>query len=156
MRRPLLLFLSFMALVVGALASCEDAQTYVYSAQKYDPMGNCVNDYTSVEIVNGSGASSKCKPICLTVGSDLYVSTMCPPLPAIATEAQADAGNCIAAVAAQASGRTCDIPVDAGEEEAGNDGGAEAAADASDEGGERDAGEDAPMDSGIKDASDAG
>lgn len=113
-----------LAVAAGALTSvvsCEDAQSYVYSAQKYDPAAMCLATYKPVEVVNGSGASSTCPPACLTVGADLYVSTMCPPLPAIATAVEADASDCIAALAAVKAHASCDTPAEAGGEEAGED-----------------------------------
>jgi len=117
--------------VLGAVAfaaSCISADSYVYTAQKYDPTNDCVNAYKSIEVVKGSGASAVCAPTCLMVGDDLYVSTLCPPIPDIATPVDSDAGPCIAAVNAQASGGTCDNPVvpeggtdEGGADEAGSD-----------------------------------
>lgn len=114
-----------LALVTAALAAaaagvgvaCEDAQSYVYTAQKYDPTAGCLAAYTPVELVNGSGASSTCPATCLTVGDDLFVSTMCPPLPAIATAVPDDAGTCIPALAAAKRGGTCDEPAEGGADE---------------------------------------
>lgn len=130
----------------GGLTSCIATESYVYSAQKYDPTNDCVNAYAAVEVVKGSGASAKCPAVCLMVGADLYVSTLCPPLPDIATAVDSDAGTCIAALAAAASGGTCDMPVAS---EGGTDGG--------DEGGDQDAGTDAEAtDAAGVDAADAG
>jgi hypothetical protein len=125
LRRRRLPFVSLVAVAVAAaaaaLGACEDASSYVYTAQKYDPAGDCRGAYAPVEVVNGPGASATCQAICMTVGADLYVSTMCPPLPAVATEVAADAAACVAALAAEA----CDDPgeggVGAGEEAGGED-----------------------------------
>jgi hypothetical protein len=130
-------------LTTGGLASCISTDSYVYTAQKYDPTNDCVNAYAPVEVVNGSGASAKCAPVCLMVGTDVFVSTLCPPLPDIATAVDADAGACLAALAAAASGATCDMPVVT--EGGTDDGGAE--------GGDQDA--EAP-DAADGDAADAG
>ena len=126
----------------ATLTSCISTDSYLYTAQKYDPDNDCVNAYSAVEVVKGSGASAVCPRTCLMVGDDLYVSTLCPPLPAIASAVDSDAGTCIAALAAAATGGTCDAP-------APTEGGAdEAGAEAGDE--------DADMDaSGEPDAADA-
>lgn len=110
------------------LASCLRAESYVYFAQKYDPTNDCLEKYSPVEVVNGSGAGSTCPTTCMTVGADLLVSTVCPPLPAIATEVPADAGDCIAALKAQRRGGTCDAPPDGGAGDANADAGADSAA----------------------------
>jgi hypothetical protein len=139
------------------LASCLSADSYVYSAQLYDPTADCVHVSKAVEVVNGSGASANCPAVCLTVGEDLYVSTLCPPLPTIASAVDRDAGPCIAALAALASGGTCETPIVA---EGGAD--ADAADDAGDEDADTDAeapdaeGVDAADAATIKDAADAG
>ena len=138
--------------VLGAVAfaaSCISTDSYVYTAQKYDPTNDCVNGYKPVEIVKGSGASAVCAPTCLMVGDDLYVSTLCPPIPDIASAVDSDAGPCIAAVKAQASGGTCDNPVvnEAGTDEAGTDEGG------ADEAGTDEAGSD--MDANDVDAAEA-
>jgi hypothetical protein len=137
----------------ASVASCITTDSYLYTAQKYDPTNDCVTAYKAVEVVTGSGASARCAPACLMVGDDLYVSTLCPPLPAIATAVGADAGTCIAALAAAATGGTCDAP--AATEGGTDDGGAEAEA-----GGDTDAGDadgvDAAEAGGSKDAGDAG
>jgi hypothetical protein len=102
------------ALAAAAMASCIATDSYVYSAQKYDPTADCVTASKGIEVVQGSGASARCPPKCLMVGGDLYVSTLCPPLPTIATAVEDDAGTCIAALAAAAKGGTCDSPADGG------------------------------------------
>ena len=90
----------------------------MYLAQKYDPANDCLESYKPIEVVSGSGAGSSCPATCMTVGADLLVSTVCPPLPTIATEVPADAGDCIAALAAVKKGGTCDAPPDGGEVDA--------------------------------------
>jgi hypothetical protein len=139
-------------LTTSGLASCISTDSYVYTAQKYDPTNDCVNAYSAVEVVNGSGASAKCPPVCLMVGADVYVSTLCPPLPDIATAVDNDAGPCIAALAAAASGGTCDTPVESegGDEDGGAEGG-DQDAEADDA-----AGGDAAEAGAIDDAGDAG
>jgi len=140
-------------LQAGGLASCLTTESYVYTARQYDPAADCLNAYAAVEVVSGSGARSTCRAACLTVGPDLYVSTMCPPLPVIATAVAADAGDCIAALAALKRGGTCDEPGDGG---ADADGGAldgEAPDGEAPDAGDMDAADDATP---INDAGDAG
>ncbi len=141
------------ALLGGGVTSCLTTQSYVYSAQKYDPAGDCLESYAAVEVVNGTGTSSACPAACLTVGADLFVSTMCPPLPVIATAVPADAGDCIAALAAAKRGGTCEEPAEA---DASKDANTDASGDM-DSGAVPDAEVDA-ADSAlpIQDASDAG
>lgn len=113
---------SIGALLVGGLTAgifaCETTESYVYSAQKYDPTADCLAPYAPVEIVNGEGASANCPNVCLALGDDLYVSSMCTPLPIGATPVAADAGPCIAALAAAArDAGTCeDLGASTGEE----------------------------------------
>ncbi|MDB4936565.1 MAG: hypothetical protein JWP87_3537 [Labilithrix sp.] len=116
-------------------ASCLRIESYVYTAQKYDPTADCVHAYAPIERVSGSGASSLCPATCFTVGDDLYVSTMCPPLPTIASEVEANDSACIAAIAAAAGRGTCEAPGEAGAGEP--DGGGDAGE--GEEAGEKDA-----------------
>ena len=110
-------------LLGGSVASCLSTESYVYYAQKYDPAGDCLESSRAVEVVNGSGVSSTCPAMCLTVGTDTLVSTVCPPMPTIATTLEPDAGDCIAALAAAKRGGTCDAPADAGAAEGDADSG---------------------------------
>jgi len=140
-------------LLGGSVASCLSTQSYVYVAQKYDPTGDCLESYAAVEVVNGSGASSTCPAACLTVGADLLVSNMCPPLPTIATEVPSDAGDCIAALAAAKRGGTCDSPADADAPDADTDADMDAEPDMDAAEPDMDAADGNP---GPKDAGDAG
>ena len=141
--------------VLLAAAACLAAESYVYSAQKYDPTADCVAGSKAIEVVKGSGASATCKATCLMVGEDLYVSTLCPPLPTIATAVDDDAGTCIAALAAAARGGTCDAPLPT---EGGADDGGDATVgkDGADDAGDDADTVDAAEAGAVKDASDAG
>lgn len=153
--------LALAALVGGAAAAaisvaCGDPDVYVYSAQKFDRAGLCVEPYAPLELVSGPGAGGACPAICLTVGVDLYVSTMCPPLPAIATAVPADSADCIAALEAAQRGALCG---DSARAEGGreDDGGLEARVDAADDAEPIEAAADAADGSPpIADAGDAG
>lgn len=146
--RPLLARALFLVAAGSALAvACVEVDSYVYSAHKYDSANACVGDYHSIEVIDGTGAKSTCPKACLEVNCALYVSTVCPPLPAIATPVASASPDCKAALAAPA----CSEPSDGGEGEGG---------DAADEdSGEADADPDSStqQDTGpIVDASDAG
>lgn len=101
----------------ATIAACEGAESYIFTARRYDAAGACLEPYAAVEVVDGPGAAATCPETCLTVGTDVFVTTMCPPIPAIATELQADAAACVAARAV--SGSTCGAEADSADPDAG-------------------------------------
>ena len=120
MRRALLVGL----LVLGALvAACVGEEHYVYSARRYDAGAECLDPYAPVETVPGEGAGSQCPASCLTTGGEVYVTSMCPPLPGIASAVPAGTKECQAALAALKGGRTCGAASAEAGDEAGDDGG---------------------------------
>jgi hypothetical protein len=123
---------SMLAVCVVALApmvACE-VPFYVYSARPWNAADACVEPYVPVDRVDGEGAGSSCPAVCLSVGRQLYVSTVCPPLPPSATEVAATDPSCRAALDALNRNRVC-----GGAEEGGVDGAA-AGEDASDASGD--------------------
>jgi hypothetical protein len=149
--RPRLLALLLSISAAGAVASvaaCEDIPFYVYSAQKWNVDGACLEAYVPVDVVQGSGADSSCPAACLMIGKDLYVSTVCPPLPANATAVAATDPACKAALEAARRGDACDAADAAGE--GGGEGGGGDDAEAGGEDAAADAPEDAPED--VRDA----
>lgn len=90
-----------------AAAACTGTESYVYTAQRFDPSQGCLEDYESIELVAGSGASATCPAACLSFQEELYVSTVCPPLPAGAEAADASDPTCAAALAAANQEATC-------------------------------------------------
>jgi hypothetical protein len=144
MRTRLALLVVAVLLLVAAAASCEDQRSYVYSAQKFEADKGCLDTYTTVEVVQGAGANATCAPTCMSVGDSVFVSTMCPPLPAVATALPTDASPCLEALDAEVQEASC---ANAG---SGDDGGGEAGDDGGDDGGGDDGGgdasEDAPAD----------
>lgn len=141
MRRALFGVMLGIALI-GAFASCDDDDRYVYTARRFDEANACLGAYTPVERVVGEGADVKCAPTCLTFRDAFYVSPVCPPLPVDALEVSADDPRCQAALEAFRTETLCDAPADEDggeEEEAGSeeeDGAADAGAveDAAEEG----------------------
>jgi hypothetical protein len=99
-----LLAIGFVVLAAGV--ACEKADAYVYSARRYDSARVCLEPYHPVEVVEGPGAAATCPETCIGVGDDVFLTTMCPPLPTIATELPADNEACVAA--RNASRTTCD------------------------------------------------
>lgn len=106
---------------LAAAAACESADSYVYTAQRFDAAAACLEPYRAVEVVEGPGVAATCPASCLTVGVEVFVTTMCPPLPTIATELALDDEACVAARGAL--GTTC------GKEPADTDADAESADD---------------------------
>jgi len=151
MRRVLLP--SLLLLLGPPFAACIGEDRYVYSARHYEPGADCVEPYAPVETVPGEGAGSQCPASCLSTGGKLYVTAMCPPLPAIATAVTERSAECQVALAALEAGRTCGAapPVEGG---ADADAGAE---DADADAAAGDAGRSDAAEAGaVRDAAEAG
>ena len=124
---------------VLVVASCDEPNVHILTAQLYEPAGACVGPSNGVDVVNGASTGDACDPSCLTITSgsttSVYVTTQCPPFPGDYSvegeDASTEAGDpCPGAFAALAayddSGVTCPPEEgDGGEEggEAGDDGG---------------------------------
>ena len=107
---------------VAAFVACDEDPRYVYTARHFDSTAGCLEDYEPVETVPGDGVSATCPESCLTVGKEVYVSTMCPPVPAIATALDSDAADCLAALDASYLEASCSGgEADGGEDEAGGE-----------------------------------
>jgi hypothetical protein len=100
-----------ISVTLGALAACEDADVVVYTAQRFNPEAGCLEPYKPIEVVSGPGGEL-CSPLCLLVGADLYVSMVCPPVPANARLVPRSSPECRAALAVDAS---CAAEADAGD-----------------------------------------
>ena len=150
MRRALLVGL--LVLVAACVAACVGEEEYVYSARRYDARAECFDPYAPVETVPGEGAGSQCPASCLTTGGEVYVTSMCPPLPGIASAVPAGTKECQAALAALKGGRTCGAASAEAGDEAGDDGGDASEGDAS----EGDAADAATDSADVRDAADAG
>lgn len=115
--------------IVG-FSACNDTDVHLYSAQKYDPSGKCVQAPVVIDIINGGSTGNDCAPECLVATTDscgdkaTFVSTQCGPYPeGVVTEGQGDEGDasnlCGPAFNAFADGALCPTP-DAGDAEAGD------------------------------------
>lgn len=111
MRRALLLFAG-----VVVAAACTEAQSYVYSARRFDPARNCLDRYVSIDLVDGEGAGSQCVPRCFRFNKEVYTSRVCPPLPDSVEELEQESPECVAANNLDIYDASCSTP-DAGEED---------------------------------------
>lgn len=108
--KPLL----FCALTLGGLCACDESGPRVYTARLYRPDLGCLEAYAPLGLVEGQALSSLCEPVCLVLGEELYVSTVCSPYPSEVSVEEPDAERCAAALTAVASELACDAPGDGG------------------------------------------
>jgi hypothetical protein len=95
------------------LTACDDPGSYIFSGEQYDPVLNCMEPVTSIDVIAGSQPGS-CAPVCILSlpqdgGQIAYVSTLCGPYPDYPFET--DAGSdplCIAAMAAFNADALCE------------------------------------------------
>jgi hypothetical protein len=93
--------------LTAATTSCQDSAPSVYTARAYEPDAKCLDDYTSVGLVDVGSLSAACDPACLEIAGTLYVSTVCPPLPDEATPVSPSDAPCVDALALFKAGTTC-------------------------------------------------
>jgi hypothetical protein len=106
----------FCTLLLGSLgAACNESEPRVYTAQFFRPDPGCLESYAPLGLVQGESLSALCEPVCLALGEDLYVSTVCPPYPAEVSLELPSSEGCGAALEAVASELACDA-ADAGVE----------------------------------------
>jgi hypothetical protein len=99
----------FCALLLGSVGGgCNESGPRVYTAQLYRSELACLEGYAPLGLVEGESLSSLCEPVCLALGDDRYVSTVCPPYPAEVSVELSDSAGCAAALEAVASDSTCD------------------------------------------------
>jgi hypothetical protein len=96
-------------LLLGSLGGgCNESGPRVYTAQLYRPELACLEGYAPLGLVEGESLGALCEPVCLALGEDRYVSTVCPPYPAEVSVELPDSDDCGAALEAVASDSTCD------------------------------------------------
>jgi len=143
---------------ICVVAACEEQDHYVYTARTYDPNAGCLEPYRAVEVVQGSEVSATCDPICMTVDGKVLVSSICPPLPAVAQELATDSPECLAARDASRLEASCgasvasDANADASTDSPAQDATLDAPADADHDG----ATDGAPRDANLLDAREGG
>jgi hypothetical protein len=82
---------------VGLAWACDGYDSHIYSGELFEQQQNCLDQVSSVDVVDGVTPTAPCTPICLILptydgdgGSEAFVSTMCPPLPPAANTTQLD------------------------------------------------------------------
>lgn len=108
-----------LGLVVAA--ACTEAQSYVYSARRFNPGKSCLEPYVSIDLVDGEGAGSGCIPRCFRFDKELYTSRVCPPLPDSVEELDQESAECLAANNLDIYDASCTAPDDAGDAGEGDD-----------------------------------
>jgi hypothetical protein len=88
--------------------ACDEFGPRVYTAQRHAVDPGCLEAYAPIGLVEAQAVSALCEPVCLSLGEDLYVSTLCPPYPAEASVEPEDSEGCTAALAAP----LCDDPIE--------------------------------------------
>jgi hypothetical protein len=107
--------LAVAASLCASVVACDDGpQSHVYVAMLYEPARACLDPSTTLAIIGTPNGSLECYRKCLVedappaVGAELvYVSTMCPPYPAVITDATGTDPACQAALAAYDDGAVC-------------------------------------------------
>ena len=97
---------------LGAITSgCDESGPRVYTAQRHAVEEGCLEAYAPIGLVEAEALSALCPPVCLSLGEDLYVSTLCPPYPTEASVEPDNSEGCSAALAAP----SCDELVETGD-----------------------------------------
>ena len=69
-----------------ALSACGDPVSHVFAGRLYEPARDCVDETSSIDVVDGKPNSAPCERECLVAPaeggrSSVCVSTMCAPYP---------------------------------------------------------------------------
>jgi hypothetical protein len=128
-----------LAAAARVAAGCGEQDSHPYVAELYEPDRDCLDTSTGIDVVEGASADSNCAPVCLYGSPDIiglddggpeggqtYVSTMCPPYPAL-FDTSGNAPYCAQALAALARADVC---LDDGGSTSPADGAADVATDA--------------------------
>lgn len=106
--RTLATLLGGAAWLLALGPGCDEFGPRVYTAQRHAVDSGCLEAYAPIGLVEAEAVSALCEPVCLSLGEDLYVSTLCPPYPAEASVEPEDSEGCTAALAAP----LCDDPIE--------------------------------------------
>ena len=94
---------SLAAIACLLLVACSETGPRVYTAQPYDAEATCLGEYEALGLVEADELPANCLPTCLAVSGAVYVSTLCPPYPDLATPLTAEESeDCAAALLAEA------------------------------------------------------
>jgi hypothetical protein len=105
-----------VALALALVAACDDSNTrsHVYAGRQLEDARGCLDPTSSIDVVEGPEPPSTCSPTCIVSPPDfdsglttVYVSTMCPPLPAAPFDTTGSDPRCSTALAAYQANTTC-------------------------------------------------
>ncbi len=88
-----------LGLSVACVAGCDGALDAVYTAQRYDAEGECIEGSSALGLVTADELAATCEPLCLEFDGELYVSAICPPYPGEASVVEPTESDCAAALA---------------------------------------------------------
>ena len=108
-------------LLLSLVAGCPDSGNRVYTAASYVAGSGCLQDYAPLGLVVAGDLPANCAPTCLSVGGQVYVSTVCPPFPAEATVLDTSTTDCQQAIAELDAGAFCSLVTSPGSDAAGSD-----------------------------------
>ena len=114
-----------LAVVALASSSCEEYGPRIYTARLYRVGARCLEPYTPIGVVQAGELRATCERQCLSLDAQLFVSTVCPPLPARVETVNAEVPVCALALGAFDALATCGVS------DAGVDGGFDGGLDAS-------------------------
>lgn len=100
MKRDMGALLGITAWLGVLAAGCDGFGPRVYTAQRHAVEAGCLETYAPIGLVEAEAISALCAPVCLSLGEDRYVSTLCPPYPAEASVEPEGSEGCTAALAA--------------------------------------------------------
>jgi hypothetical protein len=95
-------------MALGFFAACDESGPRVYTAKAYDRGAHCLSADAPIGLVESEDLKATCQPVCIELGGELYVSTVCPPYPADSVLVRAeDSTDCAAALTALAEETEC-------------------------------------------------
>ncbi len=84
-------------LLLGLAWACGGYDSHIYSGEAFEAARDCLDQVSSVDVVDGVTPPNPCSPLCLILptydgegGTEAFVSSMCPPLPPAADTTQLD------------------------------------------------------------------
>ena len=109
-----------LAVLAFAGSGCDEYGPRIYTARSYRAGAGCLELSTAIGVVRAGELHASCPEACLSLDDALYVSTVCPPLPARALPVKPEVPGCALALAAFRAESTCGV------RDAGLDGGLDA------------------------------
>ncbi|MEO6420759.1 MAG: hypothetical protein ABIP39_15210 [Polyangiaceae bacterium] len=101
-------------LVLATIAACKDSGSHIYAGRLFEPARGCLDEATSVDIVDGANPGYACEKKCIATlepadggPRSIYVSSMCPPYPTF-SDTTGTAPGCTEALAASDRSDLCE------------------------------------------------